>query len=143
MDSDFGIARELSELQKLRSHYQPQLPPCLQGTAVRVEFGDASTASDPSGAHTINRSFPHTYGQPLAHFLRATAKVPDAKIITEHPAIRVGIVFCGRQSPGGHNVMWGLLDTLKIHNPKSILLGFLGGYRRKIKLEQLSKSMQL
>ncbi|KAL2506055.1 Pyrophosphate--fructose 6-phosphate 1-phosphotransferase subunit alpha 1 [Abeliophyllum distichum] len=127
MDSDFGIPRELSDLQKLRSQYQPELPPCLQGTAVRVEFGDATTAADPSGAHTISRSFPHTYGQPLAHFMRETAKVPDAKIITDHPAIRVGVVFCGRQSPGGHNVIWGLLDALKVHNPKSTLLGFLGG----------------
>lgn len=39
---------------------------------------------------------------------------------------RVGIVFCGRQSPGGHNVVWGLYSALKIHNPKSTLLGFLG-----------------
>ncbi|KDP36731.1 hypothetical protein JCGZ_08022 [Jatropha curcas] len=127
MDSDFGIPRELSELQKQRSHYQPELPPCLQGTTVRVEFGDGTIAADAAGAHTISRSFPHTYGQPLAHFLRATAKVPDAHIITEHPAMRVGIVFCGRQSPGGHNVIWGLLNALKIHNPNSTLLGFLGG----------------
>ncbi|XP_038702625.1 pyrophosphate--fructose 6-phosphate 1-phosphotransferase subunit alpha [Tripterygium wilfordii] len=127
MDSDFGIPRQLSDLQKLRSHYQPDLPPCLQGTTVRVEFGDATTAQDPADAHTISRSFPHTYGQPLAHFLRATAKVPDAQIITDHPALRVGIVFCGRQSPGGHNVIWGLHDALKVHNPNSTLLGFLGG----------------
>lgn len=52
-----------------------------QGTTVRVEFGDAATAADSAGAHTISRVFPHTYGQPLAHFLRATAKVPDAQII--------------------------------------------------------------
>lgn len=127
MDSDYGIPRELSDLQKLRSTYQPILPPCLQGTTVRVEFGDAATAADSAGAHTISRVFPHTYGQPLAHFLRATAKVPDAQIITNHPAIRVGVVFCGRQSPGGHNVIWGLHDALKIHNPNSTLLGFLGG----------------
>ncbi|XP_022141547.1 pyrophosphate--fructose 6-phosphate 1-phosphotransferase subunit alpha [Momordica charantia] len=127
MDSDYGIPRELSDLQKIRSLYQPELPPCLQGTAVRVEFGDATTAADPADSHTISRSFPHTYGQPLAHFLRATAKVPDAQIITEHPAIRVGIVFCGRQSPGGHNVIWGLHNALKVHNPNSVLLGFLGG----------------
>ncbi|GFQ00266.1 pyrophosphate--fructose 6-phosphate 1-phosphotransferase subunit alpha [Phtheirospermum japonicum] len=127
MDSDYGIARELSDLQKLRSLYKPELPPCLQGTAVRVEFGDVATAADPSGAHTISRSFPHTYGQPIAHFLRATAKVPDAQIITELPAVRVGVVFCGRQSPGGHNVIWGLFEALKVHNPKSTLLGFLGG----------------
>lgn len=60
----------------------------LQGTAVRVEFGDGTTAVDPADAPTISRAFPHTYGQPLAHFLRATAKVPDAQIITVHPAIR-------------------------------------------------------
>ncbi|KAI3424041.1 PsbP domain-containing protein [Psidium guajava] len=127
MESDYGIPRELSDLQKHRSLYQPELPPCLQGTTVRVEFGDATAAADPAGAHTIGRSFPHTYGQPLAHFLRATAKVADAQIITEHPAMRVGVVFCGRQSPGGHNVIWGLYNALKIHNPSSVLLGFLGG----------------
>ncbi|KAK4484015.1 hypothetical protein RD792_011228 [Penstemon davidsonii] len=127
MDSDFGIARELSDLQKLRSQYQPELPPCLQGTTVRVELGDATTAVDPSGSHTISRYFPHTFGQPIAHFLRATAKVIDAQIISDHPAARVGVVFCGRQSPGGHNVIWGLFDALKVHNPKSTLLGFLGG----------------
>ncbi|KAK1400281.1 Pyrophosphate--fructose 6-phosphate 1-phosphotransferase subunit alpha [Heracleum sosnowskyi] len=127
MDSDFGVPRELSHLQKLRSQYQPELPPCLQGKSVRVEFSDATASADPSGAHTISRSFPHTYGQPLAHFLRATAKVPDAQIITEQPAVRVGVVFCGRQSPGGHNVIWGLHNALKTHNSSSTLLGFLGG----------------
>ncbi|PWA74981.1 pyrophosphate-fructose-6-phosphate-phosphotransferase alpha1 [Artemisia annua] len=32
-----------------------------------------------------------------------------------------------RQSPGGHNVVWGLHEALKIHNSKSTLLGFFGG----------------
>ncbi|KAF5179996.1 Pyrophosphate--fructose 6-phosphate 1-phosphotransferase subunit alpha [Thalictrum thalictroides] len=95
----------------------------FKGTTVRVEFGDATSTAD----HTISRSFPHTYGQPLVHFLRATAQIPDAQIINEHPAIRVGAVFCGRQSPGGHNVVWGIHNALKLHNPKSVLLGFLGG----------------
>nr|DAD41899.1 TPA_asm: hypothetical protein HUJ06_016222 [Nelumbo nucifera] len=127
MDSDFGIPRQLSDLQKYRALYEPELPPCLQGTTVRVEFGDATTTADPSGAHSISRAFPHTYGQPLAHFLRPKAQVPDAQIITEHPAIRVGVVFCGRQSPGGHNVIWGLHSALKIHNSNNVLLGFIGG----------------
>ncbi|CAL9105526.1 unnamed protein product [Musa acuminata var. zebrina] len=127
MESDFGVPRELSELQKKRAEYHPELPPCLQGTTVRVEFGDSTTCADPSSEHVIGRAFPHTFGQPLAHFLRATAKVPDAQIITEHPPMRVGVVFCGRQSPGGHNVVWGLYSAIKIHNPDSILLGFVGG----------------
>jgi len=44
---------------------------------------------------------------------------------------RVGIVFCGRQSPGGHNVIWGLHNALKIHNPNSTLLGFLGKHKQR------------
>ncbi|CAD6249734.1 unnamed protein product [Miscanthus lutarioriparius] len=127
MDSDYGVPRELSEVQKKRALYQPELPPCLQGTTVRVVYGDAAIAADPAGAHVISHAFPHTYGQPLAHFLRKTAVVPDAKVISEHLAVRVGIVFCGRQSPGGHNVVWGLYEAIKAHNQNSKLIGFLGG----------------
>ncbi|KAI0512039.1 hypothetical protein KFK09_012674 [Dendrobium nobile] len=127
MDSDYGVPRELSDLQKKRTLYQPEIPPCLEGTTVRVEFGGGTTAADPAGAHVISQAFPHTYGQPLAHFLRRTSKVPNAQIITEHPSIRVGVVFSGRQSPGGHNVIWGLYNALKVHNTNSVLLGFVGG----------------
>ena len=59
-----------------------------QGTAVRVEYGDAAVAADSTDAHVIGHAFPHTYGQPLAHFLPKTATVPDATVITEHPAVR-------------------------------------------------------
>ncbi|KAE8719460.1 Pyrophosphate--fructose 6-phosphate 1-phosphotransferase subunit alpha [Hibiscus syriacus] len=93
MDSDYGIPRELSHLQKLRSLYQPQLPPCLEGTAVRVEFGDTTTSLDPTDAQTIARAFPHTFGKPLAHFFRPTAKVPAPQIITEHPAISIPLQY--------------------------------------------------
>ncbi|KAJ7551582.1 hypothetical protein O6H91_06G021000 [Diphasiastrum complanatum] len=40
---------------------------------------------------------------------------------------RVGVVFCGRQSPGGHNVIAGLYDALTVHNHDNVLIGFLGG----------------
>ncbi|KAK8926500.1 Pyrophosphate--fructose 6-phosphate 1-phosphotransferase subunit alpha [Platanthera zijinensis] len=127
MDSDYGVPRELSDLQKKRGLYQPEIPPCLEGTTVRVEFGGETTASDPAGAHVVSQAFPHTYGQPLAHFLRAKSNVPNAQIITEHPPRRVGVVFSGRQSPGGHNVIWGLHRALQIHNTNSVLFGFVGG----------------
>ncbi|PNT75991.1 pyrophosphate--fructose 6-phosphate 1-phosphotransferase subunit alpha isoform X2 [Brachypodium distachyon] len=97
------------------------------GTAVRVEYGDATIAADGADAHVIGNAFPHTYGQPLAHFLPEAANAADAAIITEHPVVRVGVVFSGRQSPGGHNVIWGLHDALSAHNPSSKLIGFLGG----------------
>ncbi|GJR46836.1 reverse transcriptase domain-containing protein [Tanacetum coccineum] len=55
------------------------------GTTVRVEFGDATAAADPAGANAIARSFPHTYGQPLAHFFREKSKTANAQTINEHP----------------------------------------------------------
>jgi len=125
--ADFGAPRELSELQKKRTEYQPQLPPCLQGNTVRVEFGDLTTTADTASAHAISQAFPRTFGQPLAHFVRATTLAPEAQTIHLPHPIRVGVVFSGRQSPGGHNVIWGLHDALKKYNPGSVLLGFLGG----------------
>nr|GEV68867.1 pyrophosphate--fructose 6-phosphate 1-phosphotransferase subunit alpha-like [Tanacetum cinerariifolium] len=102
MESDYGLPRDLSHLQLARSLYRPELPPCLQGTTVRVEFGDATTGVDTAGAHAVAQSFPHTYGQPLAHFLRATSNVTDAQIISDHPAIRRhGIIM--HISSGGTN----------------------------------------
>lgn len=59
-----------------------------QGIEVRVEFGDQTITSDSANARVICQAFPHTYGQPLVHFLRPTANVPDAQIISEHPPIR-------------------------------------------------------
>ncbi|XP_057837529.2 pyrophosphate--fructose 6-phosphate 1-phosphotransferase subunit alpha [Cryptomeria japonica] len=119
----FGESRELTGLQKLRSQYQPQLPPALEGGRVKVEFGDATVAADPSDCHAIAHSFPLTYGKPLIHLSPVSGK----NDIEEYPAIRVGLVFSGRQSPGGHNVIWGLHDAIKSHNSKSTLLGFVGG----------------
>nr|GEX06229.1 pyrophosphate--fructose 6-phosphate 1-phosphotransferase subunit alpha [Tanacetum cinerariifolium] len=56
----------------------------VHGTPVRVEFGDATTAADPTGANAIAQSFPHTYGQPLAHFFREKSKTANAQTINEH-----------------------------------------------------------
>jgi pyrophosphate--fructose-6-phosphate 1-phosphotransferase len=59
-----------------------------QGTTVKVEYGGAAIAADSGDSHVISHAFPHTYGQPLAHFLPKTANVPDAAVVTEHPVVR-------------------------------------------------------
>lgn len=45
---------------------------------------------------------------------------------------RVGVVFCGRQSPGGHNIICGLYDAIKSHNRRSTLIGFRGEYLSRL-----------
>lgn len=47
-------------------------------------------------------------------------------------AYRIGVVFCGRQSPGGHNIIYGLYDAIKTHNRRSTLIGFCGAYLSKL-----------
>lgn len=41
------------------------------------------------------------------------------------PPVNVGVVFCGRQSPGGHNIISGLFDAAAGFGGK--VLGFIGG----------------
>nr|CAB3480754.1 unnamed protein product [Digitaria exilis]CAB3504653.1 unnamed protein product [Digitaria exilis] len=126
MNADFGAPKELAGgLQQRRALYQPRLPPCLQGPTVRAEYGDATTTIDPSCAHVVAQAFPNTYGQPLVSFVGPADA--EAAAVEERAPIRMGVVFSGRQSPGGHNVVWGLHDAIKAYNPKSVLYGFVGG----------------
>lgn len=127
MNADLGSPRELTGLQRRRALYQPDLPPCLEGTRVRVELGDSTTTIDPKCADIVAQAFPHTFGQKLVHFLESNTMVSDTQVIEEHPPIRVGVLFSGRQSPGGHNVIWGTYDAMKAQNPHNVLLGFVGG----------------
>ncbi|GJN34254.1 hypothetical protein PR202_gb22901 [Eleusine coracana subsp. coracana] len=129
MNADLGAPRELTGLQRRRALYQPVLPPCIQGTRITMEFGDSTTTIDPKCADIIAQAFPHTFGQKLVHFLGPSmmVPVPDAQVKREQPPLRVGVVFSGRQSPGGHNVIWGTYDALKAQNPCNVLLGFVGG----------------
>ncbi|XP_066399220.1 pyrophosphate--fructose 6-phosphate 1-phosphotransferase subunit alpha-like isoform X1 [Miscanthus floridulus] len=129
---DLGSPRELTGLQRRRALYQPELPPCLlQGTRIRVEFGDSTTTIDSKCADIVAQAFPHIFGQKLVRFLEphtdTVVSESDAQVIQEHPPIRVGVVFSGRQSPGGHNVIWGTYDAMKAQNPHNVLLGFVGG----------------
>ncbi|KAL6838988.1 hypothetical protein ACP4OV_031215 [Aristida adscensionis] len=127
MDANFGMTRELTGLQQRRALYHPELPPCLQESRIRLEFGDSTTTIDPKCANIIAQAFPNTFGQKLVHFLDQITMPCDVQVTEEHQPIRVGVVFSGRQSPGGHNVIWGIYDAMQAHNPQNILLGFLGG----------------
>ncbi|KAL6008460.1 hypothetical protein ACLOJK_033971 [Asimina triloba] len=115
---------ELSTLQKSRCLYVTELPPCLQGSGVRVELGEATSAADPSDAQAVSQLFPLTFGQPLIHFLNPPKEAANLHPTKDMPLVRVGILFSGRQTPGGHNVVCGLYDAIKSHNPQSTLLGF-------------------
>ena len=105
-----------SALQIARAAYQPKLPQALKGAVVAKEGEPTQSVAD---QEAIKALFPNTYGMPLIQFVEGEA--------AEFPAINVGVILSGGQAPGGHNVISGLFDGLKMLNPASRLYGFLMG----------------
>ena len=108
----------LSPLQIVRTQYLPIIPDALQEIQSLSFFPEKINALAQDDAK-IQKAFPKTYGQPLM-----VAKTGNEK---ERSAKRVGVVFSGGQAAGGHNVIAGLFDALKLLHQQSILLGFLDG----------------
>lgn len=101
-------------LQKLRQQYQPPLPEILKNLR-GVSFVRGAVAQ---AAPEIAKLFPHTHNQPLLKTEKRA--LPSAPL-------RIGAVFSGGQAAGGHNVIAGLFDALKVFHPESRLFGFLDG----------------
>ena len=72
----------------------------------------------------MKRFFPHLNSQaPLVEL------VEDEKEKHARKMTRMGVVFCGRQSPGGHNIIEGLWKTARKGHPDSKVFGFRNGTR--------------
>lgn len=63
--------------------------------------------------------FPHTYTSPYRKF------VPKSDLPLNIAPLKVGVMLSGGPAPGGHNVILGLLHSIKKLHPDSQLLGFL------------------
>lgn len=105
-----------SLLQRERAAYQPKLPKGLQG-AVKVQEGEPTQSV--GDQEEIKKLFPNTYGMPLVEF------VPGDEAMSQK--INVGVILSGGQAPGGHNVISGIFDAVKMLNPENKLYGFLMG----------------
>ena len=63
--------------------------------------------------------FPHTYTSPYRKF------IPKSDLPLNIAPLKVGVMLSGGPAPGGHNVILGLLHSIKKLHPDSQLLGFL------------------
>ena len=111
-----------SVLQQARAAYQPKLPTALWGAVKAVEGAATESVAD---QEQIKKLFPNTYGLPELRFEKDTdvAKVKSS----DKEVINVGVILSGGQAPGGHNVISGLFDGLKLLNKANRLYGFLMG----------------
>lgn len=121
---------DYSELQLARLRYVPELPAALSG-ACTTSAGGATLALAGVDDGVMRSWFPKTYGQTTVDIGPAAASASASASASAAPcggaALRVGVVFCGRQTPGAHNLVIGLCDALAARNSATVVLGFVGG----------------
>lgn len=123
---------DFSPLQLQRLLYVPRSPASLI-EACSLVVGDATVSAEPADATLLRKTFPRTFEMPLLSFTRssgasaATAAAGGAAHGSPSSKLRIGVVFCGRQTPGAHNVVWGVYDAVKKMHPEADVMGFLDG----------------
>jgi pyrophosphate--fructose-6-phosphate 1-phosphotransferase len=122
--------RSSSPLQAARLEYAPRFPTALADLArLTARAGERlEPAGDPAQKAALAAQFPRTWGQPALAFQPGDGQAPAARAAR---LPRVGVVLSGGPAPGGHNVIWGLLDALATLGAPGTgqpeLTGFLGG----------------
>ena len=111
---------EISALQKARYEYRPKLPSVLGGNITDIQMHTGEATESVADQAEVKKLFPHSYGVPIVRFEKGSGSATNREL-------RVGVILSGGQAPGGHNVITGLYDGLKMANKQSVLLGFLGG----------------
>jgi len=137
-----GIAEpELSDLAEARRSDRPQLPAVFLAPKVGI-----TEREQPTVEATVKAGFPNTAAQPiwsvtsdpgvLASAVEGSSKNADVPALSRaktratcggDAALRIGVVFLGRQCPGGHNILEGLWRMLQERTKGSSLLGFKQG----------------
>ncbi|MGC8740536.1 MAG: diphosphate--fructose-6-phosphate 1-phosphotransferase [Candidatus Sumerlaeaceae bacterium] len=112
------MSHHISMLESQRLQYKPKMPKALASGRIKIEKGPF--VEPKANAAEIKSLFPATYGYPLVRLVEGEGDLTTAPLC-------VGVVLSGGPAAGGHNAIAGLFDALKAANPRSRLIGFLGG----------------
>lgn len=110
--------RHKSRLQKLREEYHPPLPKILHNLST-IEFQKKERTGAIGHQKQIQNQFPQTFGRFIVEGIEGKLR--------EGKPLQVGVVLSGGQAAGGHNVIAGIFDALRLLCPSSSLVGFLDG----------------
>jgi len=132
-------ANNLSPLSNILIQEETILPKVLKNGKFKVKITNCLKKLHNDVIQSCQKSYSHLLSYPNSTLvaeivedyeigrLNENEKVLKFKVQDE---IKIGIVFCGRQAPGGNNVINGLLEfkkTMESHNQKVKLIGFLYG----------------
>ncbi len=113
---------EFSILKNTILNYTPPLPDIfsnLHNLSFKVESSSVKFSSKDSDLRILKELFP------------LTSQLPYVQLITSSnnpsPKLKIGVFFSGGPSPGGHNVISGILNAIKRLSKENKLFGFLNG----------------
>jgi 6-phosphofructokinase 1 len=115
----------LSDLQRERLKYRPELAHCLANPHHHARpVLTSSQCRKPSDTLIAGQTFPHSNGAPLVQVVAGGGcGTPKSSV----SARNVGVLFCGRQSPGGHDIIAGIFDAVRKTENPVLVYGFVGG----------------
>lgn len=109
-----------SPLQKARYQYSPKLPGMLRNGISEICVKEGNATQSVADQEKIAALFPNTYGEKEITFEKGENTSAAKKQV-------VGVILSGGQAPGGHNVICGLYDALKVTSKENVLYGFKNG----------------
>eukprot|EP00930_Biecheleria_cincta_P068196 TRINITY_DN553_c0_g1_i1.p1 TRINITY_DN553_c0_g1~~TRINITY_DN553_c0_g1_i1.p1 ORF type:complete len:1199 (+),score=251.80 TRINITY_DN553_c0_g1_i1:54-3650(+) len=110
-----------SALQQWRMQRKPQVPKVMSEFKVgAIQIVRGSKTMVPEHMEQVIGKHFSNIQAPLLALEGSDAKVPALE------NKNIGVVFCGRQAPGCHEILCGLVDMIK-SSPGSKVLGFVGG----------------
>jgi diphosphate--fructose-6-phosphate 1-phosphotransferase len=109
----------------------PEQPALFADPSVGIRVVKGAFASAATDELFVQSALPHTYNRPVLELVSDAAKPsagsPGSPVIIK-PTMSLGVVFCGRQCPGAHNVVAGLSAFLAARaGPGAKLWGFKNG----------------
>lgn len=108
-----------SLLAEQRRNFEPELPEVLEHPETAGLFAEETPQCDP----VIAQGLAHTGNRPV---LKICTGVGGAQLAKKD--LKIGVVFSGRQTPGGHTAIAGIKKFLQLHGGAgSKLYGFVGG----------------
>ncbi|SJK86047.1 6-phosphofructokinase [Babesia microti strain RI] len=121
--SDEWLYRNSSTMQINRRNVDLDLPPLLKGKChVLKEYDSTGECENPDELKEIGKVLSNIIDKKMVLVEPFAVDIPG-----EMRRIKIGLILSGGPAPGGHCVISGAFDYLKIRNPDSKLIGFIGG----------------
>jgi 6-phosphofructokinase 1 len=126
------LPANLSPLQAQRLAAPPECPAALSaaGFSLLQGCGLEAQCSEQQLDEMLPEAYPAGAQQSIIELVPSNPRAPPSPSTAAHQTtiIRLGVVFCGRQNPAGHNIVAGLRTFLRRScAPGSVLIGFLNG----------------